>query len=116
MQTGQWHVQSRSSPRLMAIPGREGGKERGREERRKKGKLGGDRERGREGLRFSFLGSCIPTCSVYSQDLTGKTNYLETGGCNGGWGEARLLSGGNANKRLKAKVDISFQEPPSRTS
>ena len=46
--------------------------------------LEGDRERGREGLKFSFLGSCIPTSLAYSQDLTWKTKYLKTGDCNGG--------------------------------
>ena len=67
--------------------------EREKRRKKKKGRSGRDREKGREGLRFGFPGSCIPTNPVYSQDLTGKTNYLKTVVVARGRGETRLHLG-----------------------
>lgn len=89
MQTGQWPCVEQSQPQTH---GRMGGRE-GEKKEEKKGRSGRDREKGREGLRFGFPGSCIPTNPVYSQDLTGKTNYLKTVVVERGRGETRLHLG-----------------------
>lgn len=65
--------------------------------------LEGDRERGREGLKFSFLGSCIPTSLAYSQDLTGKTKYLKTGDCNGGQDGSQIIIQGQCQQETKGQ-------------